>query len=320
MRILVTGGFGYLGGRLAQMLGAASDHELTLGTRRTALPPQWAPKSKVVTTDWSNERELARACSGMDAIVHLAGMNAADCAKDPVAALEFNGVGTARLLRAAVEQRVARFIYLSTAHVYGNPLRGSVSEERCAASSHPYATSHRAGEDAVLFAHGQRAIQGIVIRLSNSFGSPAHEQANCWMLLVNDLCCQAVNTRRMVLRSSGLQRRDFITLADVCRAIEHLLNLDSKYLGDGLYNVGGAWAPTIIEMTQRIAECCREIYGYRPEIVRPHPEAGESSAELDYRIGKVLNTGFEIVGDVNSEIIETLKFCASIESPERCAQ
>jgi UDP-glucose 4-epimerase len=66
----------------------------------------------------------------------------------------------------------------------------------------------------VRFMHERGDIEGIVIRVSNSFGAPAHQHANCWMLLVNDLCRQAVSTGQMTLRSSGIRRRDFVTLTD----------------------------------------------------------------------------------------------------------
>ena len=247
----------------------------------------------------------------MDTVVHLAGMNAQDSLSDPVAALEFNGLATARLLRAAIASGVRRFVHISTAHVYGSPLVGTISEMSATTSMHPYATSHRAGEDVVLFAQQRGDIEGVVLRVSNSFGPPAHVGADCWMLLVNDLCRQAVTSRRMVLRSTGTQHRDFIPLTDLCRAIGHMVGLPRAGVGDGLYNVGGRWAPTIIEMAERIADCCAEMYRFRPQVTRHEPLPGESSAELDYRIDKLLKTGFVPAADVNSEIKATLEFCAA---------
>src|SRR6267143_1950356 len=116
MKLLITGGFGYLGGRLAQFLAPAG-YEILLGTRRQSAPPFWLPQSKVVQTQWSSPTGLEHVCVGVDAVVHLAGMNAQDCAADPVMAVEFNAGATASLLHAAVRQRVRRFIHVSTAHV-----------------------------------------------------------------------------------------------------------------------------------------------------------------------------------------------------------
>jgi UDP-glucose 4-epimerase len=310
-RILITGGFGYIGGRLAQHLARTAHQQVVLGSRNPRQPPLWLSDASVVQTDWASDEALSQICRNVDAIVHLAGMNAQECAADSVGALEMNGMVTSRLLRAAVGNGVKRFIYVSTAHVYGSPLRGSITERSCSTSLHPYATSHRAGEDAVLRAHEQKEIQGVVIRLSNSFGPPMDERANCWMLLVNDLCRQAVTAQRMVLHSSGIQRRDFVALTDACRAIAHLLNLEDASSGDGLFNVGGAWAPTVLEMAERIAACCHKAFGFQPEIVRPQSGRGDTAQALDYRIDKLLSSGFALMHPVDAEIIATLQFCSA---------
>lgn len=308
MNILITGGFGYLGGRLARELCNQPGHEILLGSRRMHESPAWAPSARVVQILWHSSESLEDACRGVDAVVHLAGMNAQDCTADPVAALEANGLATARLLQAAIRQGVQRFLYPSTAHVYGSPLAGEINEQVCPVNLHPYATSHRAGEDVVRRAHACGDIEGVVIRLSNAFGAPAHKDADCWMLLVNDLCRQAVMTRRMVLRTSGLQRRDFISLPDACGAIRHLLQLSVRELGNGLYNVGGRSMP-VIEMTGMIRDRCAARLGFFPEIVRPEPKPGEASPVLEYRTDKLRATGFIHGGYENAEIDATLSMC-----------
>ena len=308
MKVLITGGFGYLGGRLAQFLASQAGYELILGSRKQTKSPLWLPQAKVVQTQWNSPVGLEQICVDVDAIVHLAGMNAQDCIADPVAALEFNAVVTARLLKAAVRQRVKRFIYLSTAHVYADPLAGVITEEACPVSLHPYATSHRAGEDVVRAAHQRGEIDGMVIRLSNAYGAPAHKDANCWMLLVNDLCRQGVTTGQLVLRSAGLQRRDFVSLTDVCRAIAHLMGLSQKAVGDGIFNLGGTWTPTVMEMATLVANRCKVTLGFHPEI-NLNPARGEISQLLDYHIDKLKGTEFKLEGDHDAEIDATLMLC-----------
>lgn len=286
--------------------------QVLLGTRKRPDSLEWLPQAAVVEMDWRSEESLRAACRSANAIVHLAGMNAAECEADPVGALEFNAVTTARLARAAVAAGVRRFVYVSTAHIYLRPLRGVITESSLPANLHPYATSHRAAEEPVRFLQQRRALEGIVLRLSNSFGAPAYRAVNCWMLLVNDLCRQAVERGALVLNSSGLHRRDFITLTDVCRAVEHLLQLDSAVIADGLFNVGGAWAPTVVEMAERVARCWELLSGHRPQISRPLPAAHEHSDLLEYRIDKLLRTGFDLHGDADAEITATLQYCSAL--------
>ena len=307
-RVLVTGGLGYLGSRLTGFLESRAKYNVIPVSRQKICPSECF-RSDILHIDWRSATSLDGICRHVGVIIHLAGMNAPDCAADPVAALEVNGLGTARLLDAAIRQGVKRFIYVSTAHVYGAALEGKITEDTCPTNVHPYASSHRAGEDVVRYAHCHGAIEGIVVRLSNAYGAPAHKDANCWMLLVNDLCRQAVTRGRLGLKSAGTQRRDFVTLEDVCRAVEHLMTLSSREIGDGLFNVGGGWAPTVLEMASLIAERCKYVLGFRPEIVRPGDARGHGSARLDYRIDKLLATGFELKSNRNEEVDMTLKMC-----------
>jgi len=308
MRLLITGASGYVGGRLAQSLAVEPDYSLLLGSRQAGDSAPWAHLGKPVQTRWDSPSKLARVCEGVDAVIHLAGMNAGDCAADPSSALRVNGLSTSHLLQAAIQQGTKRFIYLSTAHVYASPLIGTLSEQSCSHNLHPYATSHRAGEDVVRFAHARGDIEGIVVRLSNAFGVPAHRNANCWMLLVNDLCRQSIENGCMVLRSSGLQRRDFITLADTCRSICHLLGLPVAMLGDGVFNVGGQ-TMSVISMAEKVQERCLSVCGFLPEIKRPEPSGNEVEKSLEYISEKLRSTGFLPSENEDAEIDAILKMC-----------
>lgn len=306
-KVLITGGLGFVGGRLAQSLCGRSDVDLILGSRQKHGPISWLPNGSVIAMDWTSEQSLLHACTGVDVLIHLAAMNDSDCLNDPAAALQVNAVNTARLVEMAKLAGVQRIIYFSTAHVYGPKLVGRIDETTLTKGRHPYATSHRAAEDVVLAANG--SIESIVIRLSNGFGAPTHPNVNTWMLLVNDLCRQAVMSKIMVMRSSGLQKRDFITLHDVTRVIGHIMDLPKVKLGDGIFNVGNGKSMRVIDMVQLIKMRCTEVLGFTPKIVRPEPTVGEKSEHLDYCVEKLLNTGFNLNGNPNDEIDEILYMC-----------
>ena len=307
-KVLITGGTGFVGGRLAQLLTASGNSEVILGSRIKHTSLSWLPNAKVVAMDFNSEQSLLFACQGMDSVVHLAAMNDTECLNDPAAALQSNAVNTARLVEAAKVSGVKRILYLSTAHIYSPNLIGRIDETTLPKGRHPYATSHRAAEDVVLAA-ANTDIESIVIRLSNVFGVPAHPNVNAWMLLVNDLCRQAVTSKIMVMRSSGLQQRDFITLDDVTRAIDHMLNLPKIKLGDGLFNVGNGKSMRVIDMVRLIQMRCTEVLGFTPKIIRLEPTVYEKSAKLDYCIDKLLNTGFTLNGNPDDEIDAILRMC-----------
>lgn len=291
---------------------AQAGHQVTLGSRNASSPPDWLPQAEVVQTNWRDEDDLERICNGIDVVVHAAGMNAQDCAGDPAAALEFNGLATARLVAVASRAGVKRFIYLSTAHVYASPLTGIVSEDTCPRNLHPYATSHLAGENSVLSANQRGQIEGIVLRLSNAFGAPAHKDVNCWMLLVNDLCKQAVQTRKLVLQTSGLQQRDFIGLTEVCRVAEHFAIDHGASMQTGIYNVGAGVSQSVLEVAQLIQQRCAQALGFEPVLQRVQDGVDKQHPMLTYRTDSLTALGINSsVLDNTAEIDNLLRFCQS---------
>ena len=308
MRILISGGFGFVGGRLAVHLAQAG-HQIILGTRNSIAPPDWLLHAEVAKIIWDDEATLKHRCKDVDVIIHAAGMNAQDCAADPVAALTFNGLATARLVVAASQANVKKFVYLSTAHVYKSPLVGVITEETCPQNLHPYATSHLAGEHVLLSAHARGELHGIVLRLSNAFGAPMHKNVNCWMLLVNDLCKQAAQTRKLVLQSSGLQHRDFIGLTEVCRITEKIID-SAWFRQTNVFNVGAGVSQSALEMAQLIQQRCTEVLGFTPVLEHKQREVDEQHPTLIYRTDNLNTLGLSCKSQTNTvEIDRLLQFC-----------
>jgi UDP-glucose 4-epimerase len=310
MRILITGGFGFVGGRLAIHLARAG-HLIVIGTRNVTSFPAWAAQIEVLQIDWDDDDVLEQSCSGVDVLIHAAGMNAQDCAAHPVSALAFNGLATARLIAAASRAGVQRVIYLSTAHVYASPLVGTITEETYPRNLHPYATSHLAGEYAVLGESARGEIEGIVLRLSNAFGAPMHKDVNCWMLLVNDLCRQAVQTGKMILITNGLQERDFIGMAEVCSVIEHVVNLDVNAVPPGIFNVGAGVSMSVLEMANLIQQRCKVVLGFVPVLQLPEEHKHNNHISLIYRSERLAKIGVNMSLDKIAEIDRLLLFCHS---------
>ena len=308
MRILITGGFGFVGGRLAQHLQQLG-HHVVLGSRSVNSSPHWLlPETSTVVVDWSNIEALKQICDEVDVVIQAAGMNAQECEAHPLKALEVNGLHTARLLEAAISVDVGRFVYLSTAHVYASPLTGAISESTCPRNLHPYATSHLAGENPVLRAGLEGLIQGMVIRLSNAFGAPVHRDVNCWRLLVNDLCKQSVETGQINLSSSGTQQRDFIAMTEVCGVLERLCSSSIRIPQPGIVNLGSGVSQSVLEMAHLVQLRCRQVLGFEPELRRPR-DTEEQDEKLCYGADRLTEMGIRVKADNHSEIDGLLMFC-----------
>jgi len=309
--ILLTGGLGYVGGRVAERLARDPDYEVFVTSRRPnrALLPSWCPRDHCLQLDLMNDEDIANVCRGMDLVIHFAALNEIDSQNDPDKALIVNGLGTQKLVQAAESRGVKRFLYFSTAHIYRAPLDGVITEDTLPRPVHPYAISHRTAEDVVLAAARSGKIRGIVIRLSNSIGAPINMGVDRWSLIGNDLCRQAVTTGEIHLKTSGIQERDFIALSDVARAVSHMVRLPDNALGDGIFNLGGERSLSIMQLAGIIRERCQETLQFTPPVIHPDPKPGERYVPLTYSIAKLKATGFTLEGSLEEEIDNTLSFC-----------
>ncbi|EOQ98016.1 NADH(P)-binding protein, PF13460 family [Leptospira wolbachii serovar Codice str. CDC] len=306
--ILITGGFGLLGGRIARHL-SANGSQVILGSRFKKEVPDWLETAEVQQMNWNDLSQLSAICDNVDIIVHSAGMSAEECAENPLAAFEFNTLGTMKLIEASKKsKKVKKFIYLSTVHVYKSPLEGLISEETCPNNLHPYASSHRSAEFGVLYANSAKVFRGYNLRLSNGFGAPTHPDVKCWKLLVNDLCRQAVENGVIKLNSTGIQKRDFIPIKNITSIIGKLV-LKENDGASGLLNVGSGTGMTILEMSHQIQKRCHVLFGYTPELKVPKSEINETEKVFEYSIDRLRSLSLAEFCNIDEELDELLLFC-----------
>lgn len=307
-RILITGGTGFIGSRVAKHLTKSNGNKIVIGSRDGSSNLDWLPGAEVVKIEWDNVNKLIEVCSDVDVILHLAAMNASQCAKNPMLAKNVNVCNTSRLMEAAAYAGVKRLLYFSTAHVYGARLTGNINESITPQCTHPYGKTHLQAEKIVLSAASD-TLTSMVLRVSNSFGAPAHAAVDAWMLLMNDLCKQVITTKKMTLRSSGLQKIDFVTLSDLVRVVEHLIFLPKDLIEEPVFNVGSGTSIKVVEMTDIIKLMCSEIFGFSPEVGLSPPSDGENHSDFCYEIDRLLATGINLDRNYLKEVASLLLFC-----------
>ena len=313
-KILILGGFGFIGGRIAEHF-LNRGHKVFIGTSdKKKKRDNIFENAKIVQTDWEDKQKLDDICKNIDLIVHASGMNARNCIEDPVGALNINAKATASILQSAIKMNVKRFIYLSTIHVYSNKLDGIISEKNCPTNLHPYATSNLAGENSVLWAQKNKFIDGIVIRLSNGFGAPKTKEANCWMLLVNDLCSQAVKNKKLVLNSNGLEIRNFIPISEICNAIDFLvcqIPFELRVGNDGPINIGSKTSISVLDMAKLIQSRCGPILGYTPELLVKEKKNSDKISYLNFKTNRLEALGYTYKHTLLNELDKLLIYCAN---------
>ena len=305
--VLISGGLGYLGGRIAKYL-LDSGFQVKIGSSRSHPDvPSDLLSCEIVICDLSDKRSLENACKNVSSIIHLASLNAQECDHDPEAALLINGLGTLNLLNAAKKMGITKFVYFSTAHVYGSPLQGIIDENSTPRPIHDYAITHRLAEDYVLQANSNKDITGSILRLTNSVGSPLNSKANCWMLVVNDLCKQTVLNQSMELHSDELVQRDFIPISTVCSTVVDVLTSD--VLDGEIANISSSVVLTLRELTNLIADRSEVVLGFRPNINFKRLPKGKPLESLFILNSKLKSSGCIIDTDLSYEIDQLLLNC-----------
>ena len=311
VKILITGGLGYLGGRIADSL--KKNHPETtiiLGTHREISEiPDWAKPFQIVRLNVCDQTSIDEAISNdIHTIIHLAALNEHDSFNDINSAWETNALGTQRLLSAANQKQVQRFIYFSTFHVYGI-CKETTTEESPTNPYHPYAATHRAAEDMVRFYQHYNNMDTLTLRLSNGYGCPMDTTLARWTLIFNDLCWQAVTSGKMVVKSSGKQHRDFISLHDAAAAVDHFLFQAPEKWEDGLFNLGGDCSLSIIDVANKINSVLEKKYGTPVPIEIQGKDDGIIHNPIRYKIDKLKKSGFRLTGNMDREIRQTLSLC-----------
>jgi len=297
--VLITGGSGYLGGRISTHLKQLG-YEVRVGKSVQS-------DSDGFPIDLTDDHSINSACDGISSIVHLAAMNAQSCVDNPEKALLVNGMGTLRLLKAAKKNKVSKFLYFSTAHVYGSPLVGEINEELLPRPTHPYSISHRVAEDYILEEANKAKLAVSVFRLTNAIGSPIDPKANCWMLIANDLCRQVVISKSIKVHSSKLIQRDFIPISSICSIVSSWLN--SNVLDGEIVNLSSGISITLESLAALIAERSELVLGFKPNIHFFNNSIEKDLDELVISNRKLIDLGFQINSNFSDEIDLLLSNC-----------
>ncbi|MFS8201120.1 dTDP-glucose 4,6-dehydratase [Streptomyces sp. CWNU-52B] len=259
MRILVTGGAGFIGSHYVRALlsrtyepGAAHTvtvlDKLTYAGDRDNLPAAHDSLT-FVPGDICDARLLAELMPGHDAVVHFAAESHVDRSIDGGADFtRTNVLGTQILCDAAVAARVERFVHVSTDEVYGSIDRGAWTEESPLLPNSPYAAS-KAGSDLVARAHWRtHGLNVSVTRCSNNYGPRQHPEK-----LIPRFVTRLLEGEPVPVYGDGRNRREWLHVDDHCRAVHLVL---TRGRAGEIYHVGGGEELTNLELTGRLLGLC----------------------------------------------------------------
>jgi UDP-glucose 4-epimerase len=282
MRVLITGGAGFVGSHLAEALLERGDEVFALDNLSTGsienithLKPH--PKFHYTIDSVTNEPVLAELIDRSDVVVHLAAaVGVKLIVEAPVHTIETNVHGTEVVLKHANKKKKL-VVIASTSEVYGKsgsvPFREDADLVLGPSDKHrwAYACSKLIDEFLALAYWKERRLPVIIVRLFNTVGP---RQTGQYGMVIPNFVQQALGGRPITVFGDGSQSRSFTYVGDVVRAVVALID-EPRAIGQ-VFNIGNGNEITISDLAEKI----KRLTGSQSEIVRiPYDKAYEAGFE-----------------------------------------
>ncbi|MFH1967330.1 MAG: NAD-dependent epimerase/dehydratase family protein [Patescibacteria group bacterium] len=216
MKIIVTGGSGFLGRHLLRALTQAGHQIKNIDL---VINPEFA----TIQADVRNRDLMTDLIKDADAVFHLASLiEAGESVQEPQKYLETNVMGTLNVLEAMTKNKIRNFIFSSSAAIYGEPLRVPIKEDDRTLPISPYGVTKLAMEGLLSTYVALHGLTGVALRYFNLYGPGEHHQPETHAIprFIN----QVIHGQPVTVWGDGKHLRDYVYIGDVVQA--HLLALE----------------------------------------------------------------------------------------------
>ncbi len=271
MKVLVTGGTGFVGSYVVQALLQAGHEPLIFDK----VPPA---RGSFFEGDLLCVEDVMEAAGRVEAICHLGAVGDVYLAlEDPARAAAINVVGTARVMDAALQHGLRKVVYASTWEVYGHPLKQPIDEEHPCKPDHPYNITKHAGEQLALSYDALKGVPVVALRLGTAYGLGMRANS-VFSRFLNQACVGEPIT----IQGDGLQARQFTHGSDIGRAFVAALETERH---GSVYNIVARENISIRQLAWMVAEQLPTQIIYTPARVGDVVPALISSVKAEEELG-----------------------------------
>ena len=260
MRILITGGCGFVGSNLIARLHENENSFIRVIDNESLGRRQWIDEFGVdfVHGDIRNAEEVARALDGMDAVIHLAAdSRVMDSIEDPAHNYDVNVRGTFVLLEAMRRQGVTRIISASTGGAIIGEASPPVNEEMVARPTSPYGAAKLAVEGYLSAYSGSYGFNAVSLRFSNVYGRRSYHKGS----VVATFLKRILHGEAITVYGDGTQTRDYVFADDLCEGIIQAMRTSCS----GVFQLGTGIGTPINELIEVIRDIVEPKYQTKVE-------------------------------------------------------
>jgi len=254
MKALITGGAGFIGSHLTEQL-LAGGHSIRVLDNLSTGKRENLPDSQLIEFLHGDIRDrdmVSNAVAGVDAIVHLAAVASVQASvDDPLGTHGSNFDGTLNLLEAARASGVRRFLYASSAAIYGDNEELPIEEDVRPRPLTPYAADKLAGEHYLGFYHSKFGLDTTSFRFFNIFG-PRQDPSSPYSGVISIFTDRLRRGEPVTIFGDGQQTRDFVYVGDLARLLVKALSL--RTLAGQVMNVGRGQQSSLLDLIAALEE------------------------------------------------------------------
>lgn len=276
--LLVTGGAGFIGGHTAKTALNMGWEVRILDNLSTGLQATTnaleAMGATFIQGDVRNEKTVAEAVKGCDAVVHFAAqVSVPRSMEHPQETMDINVGGTDCVIQACQEHHVKRFVMASSAAVYGTKDDFPLDEEHAGTFHSPYADSKWQNEHQVLEAK-KAGMEAVALRFFNVYGT-GQRADGAYAAVIPKFIELALEGRAATIFGDGMQTRDFVHVNDVAAAVLMLATQPWKDELEHVYNVCTTTECSLLDLMADIHDVLEDV---APDIARHVPNHGPDRA------------------------------------------